>query len=476
MPDARDPRPTQNPENAQIPEIAHKFPHTERTRGGNRRPAVAWWRLPPLCWGFEDHAKRIHGEEGVIVAALALALAPAPVYVEAVVGSDPASIGTEASGTRSLREQLMLRLLEEGYPLAPSADRATRTLRVEATSDGIRVEARGEDTRTFEVATGAVLPLEAVHRAMEALDEVTPRAEPTGAPTRRHALHVEVGPSAGASPEALRGRLVGELLARHITVVPADAAPDAVLCAEERGDALALSRAADVEGCRADPRGSQRVALQQAEPDPAALQASLDALLAAPTEAPLLEIEALEPANGPTTPGLTTPRTPASSDRRLALRVGARTGIYGRLTAADAAVGASLRVGGEPGPGALLDVLMVPASAPNISIFETSVSGGFGWMFALSRVVGLHLQALGGVQVHRFRQRGADPGHRVDWTAELPVGVSLRVARGLQIDLSVRGGRSGRAREHREDDVVVWSRSAWRIGGSVGLSYGWRPR
>jgi hypothetical protein len=158
------------------------------------------------------------------------------------------------------------------------------------------------------------------------------------------------------------------------------------------------------------------------------------------------------------------------------VRLGARTGIYGRLTAADAAVGTSLRLGGEPGPGGIVDVLMVPTSAPDISIFETSVSGGFGWAFALSRTVGLQLQGLGGVQIHRFRQRSAEAGHRVDWTAELPVGVSLRVARGLQIDLMVRAGRSGRAREHRVDDVVVWSRSAWRIGGSVGLSYGWRPR
>lgn len=429
--------------------------------------------------GARRHAERIDAEEGVIVAALALALAPAPVYVEAVPVSDP-PLGAEpgAESTRSLRDQLMLRLLEEGYPLAPTAEDATRTLRVEATPRGIRVQARGEDTRTFEVSTGAVLPLEAVHRAMEALDEVTPRTHPTGAPTPRHALYVDASPAGpGASPEALRRTLVQRLLERRITVVPPEADPDAVLCAESRGNVVALSRASDVEGCREASLTPQLVALEQDEPERVALEASLDTLLPDPTQVqPSLEIEPIGPANGPATVGLSSSRTPASEGRGVVVRIGARTGIYGRLTAADAAVGTSLRVGGEPGPGALLDVLMVPASAPDISIFEASVSGGFGWMFALSRTVGLHLQGLGGVQVHRFRQRGADAGHRVDWTAELPVGVSLRVARGLQIDLSLRAGRSGRAREHRVDDVVVWSRSAWRIGGSVGLSYGWRPR
>jgi hypothetical protein len=423
----------------------------------------------PGMLGLGHHDERLDGLDGedeVIATALALALAPAPVYVEAAPGAEDA-------GTRSLQDQLMLRLLEEGYPLAPSAEHATRTLRVEPTAEGIRVQAYGEDTRAFEVATGPVLPLEAVHRAMEALDEVTPRAEPTGAAPPRHAVHV-VAAGDGPSPEALRRTLVRQMLARRITVVPPDAAPEAVLCAEDRGEALALSRAADVDGCGEDPR---LVALDHAEPDPVELDASLDALLADPAEAPRpLDIRPLGPADGVPAAGIATPRTPVSNGRGVALRLGARTGIYGRLTSADAAVGSSLRVGREPGPGAVLDVLMVPTSAPDISIFETSVSGGLAWMLALTPTVALQLQGLGGVQIHRFRQRGDEPGHRVDWTAELPVGVSLRVARGLQIDLSVRAGRSGRAREHRVDDVVVWSRSAWRIGGSVGLSYGWRPR
>ncbi len=405
----------------------------------------------------------------MIALCLALALGPAPVYVETVPG--PVE-GTEAGATRSLRDQLMLRLLEEGYPLAPSAEHATRTLRVEPAADGIRVQARGQDTRTFEVATGPVLPLEAVHRAMEALDEVTPRPEPTGAPPSRVAVHVE-----GDEPEALRRTLVHELLARRSEVVPFDAAPELVLCARAHDGALSLSRATHAAACEGPLRpDAHEVALDRAEPDPVALEASLDALLDDGADAPAPARVEVGPLAATPTAGLTARRDPPDDGRGVAVRLGARTGIYGRLSAADAAVGTSLRVGGEPGLGGVVDVLMVPTSAPDISIFETSVGGGLGYALALSRTVSLHLQGLGGVQVHRFRQRGADPGVRVDWTAELPVGVSLRVARGLQIDLMVRAGRSGRAREHRVDDVVVWSRSAWRIGGSVGLSYGWRPR
>lgn len=420
----------------------------------------------------------------MISLALALALAPAPVYVETAPEPD--------AETRSLHDQLMLRLLEEGYPLAPSAEHATRTLRVEPSPDGIRVQARGIDTRTFEVATGPVLPLEAVHRAVEALDEVTPRAEPTGAEPPRVAVVLGAAWVEGVEPEALRRALVQRLLSRQQTVVPADADPDAVLCVEAEGDALALSRAADARGCNeaprqgpalgrqplpSKPRASQIVGLSGSEPDPAELDASLDSLLQArPPASRALPIEPLEPEGPSPTVGLAARRTPADPGRGLAVRLGARTGIYGRLSSADAAVGTSLRVGGEPGFGGILDVLLVPTSAPDISIFETSVSGGLAYAVALSPNVALQLQAIGGLQVHRYRQRGAEPGHREDWTAELPVGVSLRVARGLQIDLMVRAGRTGRGREHRVDDVVVWSRDAWRIGGSVGLSYGWRPR
>jgi hypothetical protein len=260
--------------------------------------------------------------------------------------------------------------------------------------------------------------------------------------------------------------------------VPPDAAPDAVLCVQAHAEALELSRAADVDGC-GDPTlpAPKLVALERAEPNSAALDASLDSLLVDSAErVQALPIEPLEPVGPTPAAGLATRRAPVENGRGVAVRLSARTGIYGRLTAADAAVGTGLRVGGEPGFGALFDVLMVPTSAPDISIFETSVSAGLSYALALSRNVALQLQGLGGVQVHRFRQRGAEAGHRVDWTAELPVGVSLRVARGLQIDLMVRAGRSGRDREHRVDDVPVWSRSAWRIGGSVGLSYGWRPR
>jgi hypothetical protein len=405
----------------------------------------------------------------VISLALALALAPAPVYVETTPGPD--------AETRSLQDQLMLRLLEEGYPLAPSPETATRTLRVEPTPEGIRVQAQGQDTRTFEVATGPVLPLEAVHRAMEALDEVTPRSEPTGVEPPRVAVHLGVA-QAGTEPEALRRTLVQRLLARHSTVVPLDAAPDAVLCVQAYAEALELSRAADVDGCSDPARPAPKlVALEAAEPNAAALDASLDSLLVDPAErSPELPIEPIEPTGPTPAAGLAARRAPIEKERGVAVRLSARTGIYGRLSAADAAVGASLRVGGEPGIGGIFDVLMIPSSAPDISILETSVSGGLGYTLALSRSVALQMQGLGGVQVHRYRQRGAEPGNRVDWTAELPVGVSLRVARGLQIDLMVRAGRSGRAREHRVDDMVVWSRSAWRIGGSVGLSYGWRPR
>ncbi len=408
----------------------------------------------------------------VIVAALALAFAspspspssaPAPVFVETAADTDPQK-------ARSLREQLRLRLLEEGYPLAPSAEHATRTLRITVTDEGLEVEAQGADTRAFSVASGPVLPLEVVHRAMEALDEVSPRVPPVKIQRpRRYAVHVDGAPQK-TSPEQVRGALVDTLLIRQKEVVPLDATPDAVLCAEGQGDALALSRGRDVSGCGQEPV----VVLRDSPLDQLSSDDSVDALI---EQAGTATVANDEPVDTPTV--IRRPRRPAAPQpepKGPSVRIGARTGIYGRLTAADAAVGTTLRVGKEPGPAGLFDVLMVPASATDISIFETSIGVGFGWMWAVSPIVGLHVQGIGGLQIHRFRQRGADTGHRFDWTAEIPLGASFRLARQLRLDLLVRGGRSGRDREHRVDDVVVWSRSAWRVGASVGLSYGWRPR
>jgi len=415
----------------------------------------------------------------VIVALLALAMTPAPVFVESA--PDPVegpTAGSDDGQRRSLRDQLMLRLLEEGYPLAPSAEHATRTLRVEMTPRGLRVEARGADTRSFEVATGPVLPLEAVHRAMEALDEVTPRVPTEAEPPPRHAVHVDGAPTE-ASPEAVRRALVHSLLARHSTVVPLDAEPDAVLCAHGDGATISLSRGEHGGDCT--DAAATAVPVTWSGPDPSGLDDSVDALVDALMGRPAPTAPTTAQPSAPIRPpaantGLSAPRQAEPVRRGPTVRIGARAGIYGRLSSADAAVGTTLRVGGEPGPGGLFDVLMVPASAPDISIFETSISAGFGWMWAPTPTVALHLQGLAGLQIHRFRQRGAATGHRFDWTAEIPVGASLRLARRLRLDLRVRGGRTGRGREHRVDDAVVWSRNAWRIGASVGLSYGWRPR
>ncbi len=428
-------------------------------------------RYAERCGGADGHGHATDRtrEEGVLSALLALTLAPAPVYVEPVAASADRE-------TRSLHDQLMLRLLEEGYPLAPSAEHATRTLRVEPTGDGIRVEAHGLDIESFSVATGPVLPLEAVHRAMEALDEVTPRAEPTVPQPPRVAVHVDDSPT-GRSREDVRRLLVQRLLARQgtVTVVPLDAAPDTVLCAQGQGGELALSSGSDVGDC-GQASAPQLVTMHDDPADSLGLDRSIDSLVGEPrvTDQPPRETT----TTSRTTPaaGVTTDRDPPAPTEGTAVRIEARTGIYGRITSADAAVGTTLRVGREPGPAGLFDVLMVPSSAPNISVFETSISAGFGWMWALTSTVALTLRGLGGVQIHRFRQRGATAGHRADWTAEIPVGTSLRLARGLRLDLALRGGVAGRAREHRVDDEIVWERSAWRVGGSVGLSYGWRPR
>ncbi|MEX1367369.1 MAG: hypothetical protein AB1Z98_29850 [Nannocystaceae bacterium] len=401
----------------------------------------------------------------MITAVLALALAPAPVYVEIAPEG-------ESEETRSLRDQLMLRLLEEGYPLAPSPQRATRTLTMQPVAEGIRVEARGQDVHAFEVATGPVLPLEAVHRAMQALDEVTPRAEPSSPAATRFAVHVQDAP-ASISPEAIRGALMHQVLGRSGVVVPLDAEPDAVLCVETLGDDLAVSRGQTLRDCGRLPTV---VTLDDDAVDVRSLDESMQQLMEAPEAVDVRPIATTTAPRVRPSASLAADREPVGSRRMPAIRVGARAGVYGRLESADAAVGSTLRVGREPGPGGLLDILMVPASAPDISIFETSISGGFGWMWAVHPVVALHAQGLLGVQVHRFRQRGNEAGNRVDWTAEIPLGASFQLAQGLRLDLTVRGGRAGRPREHRVDDVVVWERTAWRVGGAVGLSYGWRGR
>jgi hypothetical protein len=64
----------------------------------------------------------------------------------------------------------------------------------------------------------------------------------------------------------------------------------------------------------------------------------------------------------------------------------------------------------------------------------------------------------------------------VDLLLDVPLGVAFRIVRGLELSMTLRGGRTNRAREHVIGGRKVWARDAWQVAAYVGIAYQWGLR
>lgn len=409
----------------------------------------------------------------------------------------PCDAPSADSGERSpdpLHGWLAVQLLAQGYTLAsePVSAQVKLTITSLGTHAGWEVIAAGSSSARFEVEAAeqpAVARLELLHRAVDAVEAVEPKTlEPQSAgPT----FAIEIDPGVAAEQRRSGEReIAAAVLTAGGTIVSQRAAADFVLCAQPGTTTPQLHLVRSETLCEtaspADPF---------AVPSPTAQRTQrLVAAAAALTPQPVPETPT-EPfaaaltrvgEDDETPPGLES--TPTVPTRRRAwpgstgaVRLGAAAGVVVR-GAVDPMVTTSLYVGREPGLSAWLDVqLWLSSFSGPLRIWEATPAAGLRLRALTQGRFSLDFGALLGLQVHSFRLVDEPAlrteGVALDVSSEGAVGFSLRTWGAHELQLLVRGGRTGRSRIHTDDSGSLWARSAWRLGGSLGLNFGWRrPR
>lgn len=186
-------------------------------------------------------------------------------------------------------------------------------------------------------------------------------------------------------------------------------------------------------------------------------------------------------------PGLAatvTPRTRARlwPESALTVRGGVAVGVVSRSAAADLLIAASGYLGREPGVSGWLDVQVWPSFVDaSLRIVEAVPAAGLRVRVLTRGRWSLDTGALLGVQLHRysFTQTDVDSfssgrGLAIDISTEAAVGASFRMGGRHEIQALLRVGQSGRSREHISQGTERWRRGAWRIGASLGVTFGIR--
>lgn len=390
---------------------------------------------------------------------------PPRVDVRAALG-DPAASGP-------LFEWLVVRLLEEGYALA-GGDDADVDLEIGATSPTAWiVRATGQSSHAFDVTLGddpSVLRLELLHRAVDALAAAGRRESITL--LRAPMFAVELSGTVEASEElALRGAIAIAILGGGGAVAPARASANHTVCVAPGVPQPAVTLVAAHEPC---PDLGPHVAPVTA----AAMTAALVRTVVSSTRFVPLDDSGLDDEVAPGLRRGATRPAAARHERPVVVRGGAAVGFVARNPALDAAVTTSLFIGREPGPSAWIDLQLWPSTRNDgLVVFETVPAVGLRLRPATMGRFSVDLGALLGLQTHTYGVDRASlhvDGVAADVSGEAAIGFALRVWRDHEVQLLVRGGLSGRRREHTDRDEVLWRRGAARIVTTLGMAFGRR--
>lgn len=439
--------------------------------------------------------------------ASALAYAPAPSAQPAEVGPEPMPSVWIAplqnpesdSGQESpLFGWLVVQLLAEGYALADEPAHAQIELAIadRGPDQGWQVVAAGQSEQAFEVDPAedpAVAKLELLHRAFDALDTVQPR--PAVESIQGRSFAIEFAPTVEGSVRSLSEEQIAvAVLESGGSIAPSAAAAQFVICVDPGTSAPRLELVAADLGCAARPaapetavvsptgqRTNQLVTAALAMPavvEPEAQVVTEPPAAAKP--APAAEFDEELP------PGLeveeqTPDRRRVWPDSKLVLRAGLAGGITGRVNAADAVIAGSLLIGREPGVSAWIDLQLWPAARGfPLVVVETTPAAGIRFRPLTRGRLSLDMGALLGLKIHtaRFRESVSSPdfvgGNFYDVSTELATGISLRLWGQTELVGLLRAGWAGRERFHIDGEQILWQRSAWRIGGTLGLNFGWQ--
>lgn len=379
--------------------------------------------------------------------------------------------GEDAIEAEALQRWLSVRLLQEGYDVGPSSERAEATVTVHEHAGATRVEARGaRGRRSFTVEDGPapVRRLEVLHRALLGVDATS---EPDLPLPRGRALAVRFE---GEVDEEMLAALTGAARARGVVIALQSQPGDVLACIAGRGDLAEIGLGPAEDGCAP----ASVVVSRGAEIGAGATDvlAEVDRLLAPPSPV-LLEdvlapgaelIERPVPAVVREVDDLVAMRGPPRAEARF----GVDGGIVGR-GAVDAVMRAFARLGKYEGIGGRLELSVIPSGAPSVRVVDTVLAVGPDWQIDLHDRVRLHLGATVGADVQTYTIADSSAAD-VGWVAGIPAELSFRVRSDTRIHLAVNAAMTGVARSHRLGDDIEWERTPWRVGVALGFSHGWR--
>lgn len=428
-------------------------------------------------------------------AILALAL-PAPrVFVDtsAVTGSEVSEV--EA---RRLDGALRVRLLEEGYVIAPQPEAGVLRLEVRPFEGGWMVLARGERTTSYALPKGAL-----ALRSLELLQRAVLALEATGAPATRGddsetisvsvAVITESDASLGSRAQAL---MVQALATAGVAVAPVTRSSDAVVCLRFATDTFSLGSGSDAAKCQAgaaaQPREgrSDREILQLVERRTASLAIDALALRAAARAMPDPDSNPSASSNPNPNPNPSAKPNPNpkpdlasrlarntelafSDDERheatsTQLELAVSGGVLARSGGTDPLLRAHFDVWRSSGWGVRVEPAVSWSSVPALGIVETSLKAGVVWTRPLGRASTFTLGLLGGVVLHHFDYSERDQGTRINWACALPAELSRRVG-SFSLTLGLSPGLMGPARDHEVFERRVWHRGPLALAATAGV-------
>lgn len=392
-------------------------------------------------------------------------------------------VDDETIDAEALRGWLVRRLLEEGYAVASTRSGAHGVVRVRSMGDGLVVEVEGDGRRSHAIEDGpaGVVRLEVLHRAVQGVEQVCHGERPIAAPEAALALRI-----LGDVPDdPLLEALAAVIDKAGMTLRAAPLPEDTLVCLERRGSLLEVGIGPGADDCRAP-----WLVLDLGDGSPAALRhaglALVEALHTGREQETSLDLDALTVTPPRAAPAVVEPE--ASDDDELApmegpprseMRLGLGAGIAVRGSAVDPLIRAGWRMGRLQGFGGRLFLSVIPSSGLGINVADVRLAVGPDWSLSSGGVAHLDIGLLLGTDLHTFGA-GSDERTAGDLAlgAGLPITFGITLRRQTRIDLCLDPGITARTWEHRvglaRDGAVTWARPAWRVGLTLGITYGWR--
>lgn len=397
------------------------------------------------------------------------------------VHPDPSSDPSDRARVTAMRGWLVRRLLEEGYDVAAEPSGAHGVVRVRAVADGLVVVAQGRERRSFAVERGpdAVQRLEVLHRAIEGVEQTCSARDVIARPEPSVTLRFVDAPPDDGLLEAVAevGHREGFTLSNHPSPV------DALVCIERRGALAQVGL-----GLAADECGPPTLVVELGDGSEAAnrraAQQLVDAMRSVPEEQPPLDVEALGGPSGRTlldAPAVRTERDdalpPMHGPPRAEARLGMSAGVVSRGRWVDPMFSAGWRMGQIEGVGGRISASVIPSTGASILVVDTRLAIGPDWVLRAGKRGHVDIAALVGTDLHTFGTGDRTAGD-VAFGAGLPVTYAVTLRGRTRLQLVLDPGVSSNPWEHAagllREGEVLWSRPAWRVGLSVGITYGWR--